>query len=387
MRRFATVLPVLLLFALLAPARAHARVVLVATGDGTATLTDVATNQVVARVPVGGGTRAAVAAPDGSRGYVAAGARVVGIDLATRLPVGEAALPGTPTALAVSADGLRLYAARPGALDVIDAPTFAVRGSIRLPRDSKPTSLAVSSDGARAAVVIDRRHVAIASLARFSLVKRVEVAAPSAVAFRPGQEDVWVASPGEENGRLVVFGPEGQFRGRYGAGRAVGGAGLTFSPTGRFAVVGSNPGEAVTVIFDVGRRRPVQRVRTGAGPGFPAWSQDRTRIYIGDRADGTVSVLSGLSFRRLTVQRLGPAARPAGVAVQPGVANVIGTPGNDVIKGTRGLDRIDGLAGDDRLAGSRSNDALLGGPGNDLLTGGTDDDILDGGEGDDRMFG
>src|SRR4051794_19876626 len=172
MRRFATVLPVLLLFALLAPAGAHARVVLVATGDGTATLTDVATNQVVARVPVGGRTRAAVAAPDGSRGHVAAGARpaagrappapdgsrgsvaggarVVGIDLATRLPVGEAALPGTPTALAVSADGLRLYAARPGALDVIDAPTFAVRGSIRLPRDSKPTSLAVSSDGARA---------------------------------------------------------------------------------------------------------------------------------------------------------------------------------------------------------------------------------------------
>src|SRR3954468_23520421 len=174
MRRFATVLPALLAVALLAPAGASARVVLVATGDGTATLTDVATNQVVARVPVGGRTRAALAAPggsrglvrggaravraappDGSRGYVGAGARVVGIDLATRLPVGEAALPGTPTALAVSADGLRLYAARPGALDVIDAPTFAVRGSIRLPRDSKPTSLAVSSDGARAPAVLD----------------------------------------------------------------------------------------------------------------------------------------------------------------------------------------------------------------------------------------
>src|SRR4051794_2560008 len=73
MRRFATVLPVLLLFALLAPAGAHARVVLVATGDGTATLTDVATNQVVARVPVGGRSRAAVAAPGRPRGYVAAG--------------------------------------------------------------------------------------------------------------------------------------------------------------------------------------------------------------------------------------------------------------------------------------------------------------------------
>src|SRR4051794_1590918 len=239
MRRFATVLPVLLLFALLAPAGAHARVVLVATGDGTATLTDVATNQVVARVPVGGRPRAAVAAPDGSRGYVAAGARVVGIDLATRLPVGEAALPGTPTALAVSADGLRLYAARPGALDVIDAPTYAVLFSIRLPRTSKPTALAVSGDGTRAAVVIDRRQVAIVSLVRSALVKRVQVANPSAVAFAPGQDDVWIASPSDEEGRLVRFGPEGQFRARYRVGRLVGGGGLTFSPTGHFAVVGS----------------------------------------------------------------------------------------------------------------------------------------------------
>src|SRR3954449_12200968 len=100
MRRFAKLLPALLALALLAPAAAHARVVLVATGDGTATLTDVATNQVVARVPVGGRTRAAVAAPDGSRGYVAAGARVVGIDLATRLPGGEAGRPGAPAARA-----------------------------------------------------------------------------------------------------------------------------------------------------------------------------------------------------------------------------------------------------------------------------------------------
>src|SRR4051794_31869810 len=387
MRRFATIAPALIAAALLAPSAASARVVLVATGDGAATLTDVATNQVVARIPVGGRSRAAAAAPDGSRGYVAAGTRVLGIDLTTRLPVGAANVPGAPSALAVSADGLRLYAARPGALDVIDSATFAILASIRLPRTSNPTSLAVSSDGTRAAVTIDRRHVAILSLQRFAIVKRVEVTNPGAVAFAPGQDDVWVSSPAARGGRLVRFGPEGQFRARYGVGRGVGGGGLTFSPTGSRAVVGANRGEHVTVIFDVARKRPLARVRTGDGPGFPSWSQDRTRIYIGDRADGTVSVLSGLSFKRLTVQRLGARTRPASVAVQPGVANVVGTLGNDVIKGTRGLDRIDGLAGDDQLAGSRSNDTLLGGPGNDLLTGGTDDDILDGGDGDDRMFG
>src|SRR5215212_1849143 len=154
MRRLAPILAVLAAF--LAPAAAHARVVVVATGDGTATLTDVATNQVVARVPVGGRSRAAAVAPDGSRGYVAAGRRVLAIDLTTRLPVGAANINGTAIALAV-------------ATDVVDATTFAVAGSIRLPRSSTPTSLAVSTDGTRLAAVVDRRHVALVSLASLRL--------------------------------------------------------------------------------------------------------------------------------------------------------------------------------------------------------------------------
>src|SRR3954466_16190361 len=247
----------------------------------------------------------------------------------------------------------------------------AVPGSIRRPRASNPTSLAVSSDGTRAAVTIDRRQVAILSLQRLAIVKRVAVTNPGAVAFAPGLDDVWVSSPAARGGRLVRFGPEGQFRARYAVGRGVGGGGLVFSPTGRRAGVGANPGEHVTVIFDVTRKRPLARVRTGDGPGFPSWSQDRTRIYVGDQADGTVSVLSGLSFKRLTVQRLGGRARPVSVAVQPGVANVVGTAGNDVIKGTRGLDRIDGQAGDDQPARTPPNDILLGGPGEDLPTRGT----------------
>src|SRR3954451_2502353 len=393
MRRFATVLPALLAVALLAPAAASARVVLVATGDGAVTLTDVETNRIATQIPVGGRTRATAAAPDGSRGNVAAGVRVVAIDLTTRQPVGAATLAGAPSALAVSADGLRVYAARPGAIDVIDPATFSVLASIRLPRTSNPTSLAVSSDGTRAgagtgaAAAIDRRHVAIVSLQRGVILKRVEVASPGAVAYAPGDEDVWVASPAATGGRLVRFGPEGQFVARYPAGPGVGGGGLTFSPTGRRAVVGANSGQHVTVVFDVARKRPLARVRTGEGPGFAAGSQDRTRIYVADRADGTVSVVSGLSFKRLTVQRLGAGARPTSVAVQPGVANVVLGPGNDVNKGTRGLDRIDGGGGDDQLGGGRSNDVLIGGLGNDLLTGGTENDILDGGDGDDRLFG
>src|SRR4051794_3443038 len=269
MRRLVPVLTLLATLGL--PAAASARVVVVATGTGTAALTDVTTNRVVASVPVGGRSRAAAAAPDGSRGYVAAGRRVLGIDLATRLPVGAATVAGTATGVAVAPDGLRLFAGRPGAIDVIDAATFGVVASIALPRSATPTSIAISGDGTRLAAVVDRRHVAIVSLVNLRLIRRVQVTSPSAVAFRPGQSDVWISSPARDSGRLVRFGPEGQFRARYRVGRGVGGGGLTFSPTGRFAVVGTNRGQRVTVIFEVATRRPVQRVRTGAGPGFPAW--------------------------------------------------------------------------------------------------------------------
>src|SRR3954453_12834446 len=109
MRRFATIAPAPIAAALLAPSAASARVVLVATGDGAATLTDVATNQVVARIPVGGRTRATAGAPDGARAYVAGAVRGFRIEFPPRQPVGAATLAGASSALAVSADGLRLY--------------------------------------------------------------------------------------------------------------------------------------------------------------------------------------------------------------------------------------------------------------------------------------
>jgi Ca2+-binding RTX toxin-like protein len=382
MHRFSV--PVILAAATLAVApSADARVVVVASGDSAATLTDVTTNKVVARVAVGGRTRAAAVAPDGTRGYVATGRRVIALDLGTRAGVGTAVVRRTVSALATSSDGQRLYAARPGAIDVIDAPTMTVRASIALGRRSRPRSLAVSDDGTLAAVALDSRHAAIVDLARFHLRKRMAIRSPGGVAFARGSRQPWVSSA---RGRLYRFGPDGRTLGRWSLGRSVGGGGLAWTIDGRRAIVGGNAGAEVTAIFDLARGRVTARVHTGRGPGFPAVSPDGTRVYVADRAAGTVSVLSALSFRRLTVQRLGRAARPAALAVQPGVALITGTEGNDVLKGTRGMDRIDALGGDDQAGGGRDDDTVLGGPGNDYLTGGARDDVLDGGDGDDRMF-
>ena len=101
--------------------------VVVASGDANATLTDVSTSKVVARIPVGGRSRAAVAAPDGSRGYVAAGARVVAIDLTTRQVTAAAQLGGA--ARRARRLGRRRAGSTPsrrGAVEVIDTATFTV---------------------------------------------------------------------------------------------------------------------------------------------------------------------------------------------------------------------------------------------------------------------
>src|SRR4051812_27366103 len=164
---------------------AHARVVVVASGDGAATLTDVTTNKVVARIGVGARSRAAGVAPDGTRGYVAAGRRVVAIDLASRAIVAGANPRGTVTALAASDDGQRLYAARRGAIDVIDAPTMTVKASISLGAKASATAMAVSSDATRAVVVLDAKHIGVVDLVRFRLSRRGKLARAPGAALAP----------------------------------------------------------------------------------------------------------------------------------------------------------------------------------------------------------
>src|SRR5204862_6619080 len=110
------------------------------------------------------------------RGYVAAGRRVLAIDLASRAVVAGVNARGGVTALAASADGQRLYAARRGAIDVIDAPTMTVRASIALGARASAAAMAVSSDATRAVVVVDAKRIAVVDLARFQLSRRVKLA-------------------------------------------------------------------------------------------------------------------------------------------------------------------------------------------------------------------
>jgi DNA-binding beta-propeller fold protein YncE len=163
----ATLLSLLLSMATAAAlaAPAHARVLLVAAGDANATLVDVSSGRLVARVAVPGRARAVAVAPDGVRGYVAAGAGVAAIDLNGRVTAGDLQLTGTPTALAIGANGARLAAARKGALDIIDPVGLTVMRSADLGAQARrPIAVAVSADSTKAVVALDGKRIAIVDL-------------------------------------------------------------------------------------------------------------------------------------------------------------------------------------------------------------------------------
>lgn len=79
------------------------------TGDNTVSFIDTGTRQVVATVPVTSPQAIAIT-PDGTRAYVASGGAVVAVDLVGRALGGSVTVGGGLTELAMSPDGLRLFA-------------------------------------------------------------------------------------------------------------------------------------------------------------------------------------------------------------------------------------------------------------------------------------
>ena len=314
--------PLLLAFAMLlcVPAAASARVVIVATDTSNAVLIDTRTNAVVGSVALPGKTRAVAAAPDGTRGYLAAGATVSIIDLAARRGAGSATLPGTPLALAVTADGTQIWAARKGALDLVDIATARRIGERKLA--GTPVDMAITDD--RAVVVQAGGKVAILDLGTGRLIRRVNIAGAAGVSI-DSDGRAWVSATTPRKGRR---GPASRIvRLSLATGALTssvplgtdGGGGLGVSPDGGRAIVA--PGAKLrgvhrkAALVDLAKRRVLRRPPTGGGPGRAIWSPDGARLYVSDAGRKTVSVLAaatGTRLRTLTV-----AGRPGGLVVSP----------------------------------------------------------------------
>ena len=167
--------------ALLAPAAADARLLVVATGDERPALLDAATHQVVTRLTAAAPAQDVVVARDGTRAWVAAGAQVLLVDLRAPANVTSRTLPAPVAGLALSpGDGL-LYAAGGGQLSVLDSATLATVGHVRL--RGRPRGVAVSPTGGRALVALANNRVALLDIGARRVLRRFHVRAPGGVAF------------------------------------------------------------------------------------------------------------------------------------------------------------------------------------------------------------
>jgi Ca2+-binding RTX toxin-like protein len=66
---------------------------------------------------------------------------------------------------------------------------------------------------------------------------------------------------------------------------------------------------------------------------------------------------------------------------------IMGTPGDDILVGTTGDDVFAALSGNDTVIGADGSDSVCGGPGADTQIGGAGDDHLQGHAGEDRVIG
>ena len=292
---------------------------IVATGTSEVALIDTRTNQPLSGVTLPGRTRAVAAAPDGSRGYVAAGRTVSMIDLAARTGAGSIPLQGSPLALAVSRDGTRVYAARKGAIEMIDATTAQRVGERKL--SGTPIDLVVTPT--RAVVVQAGGKVAVLDLETGRLVRRVKVAGAAGVSMDAGGR-AWVSATTPRKGkrrpasRLVRIDPGGgTFSGSVSLGTD-GGGGVGVSQDGTRAIVA--PGAKLrgihrkAALVDLTKRRVVARPPTGGGPGRASYSPDaRAPVRLRQRPPhdlDPVRVQRPAAAHRAS-QRRRPARRPA----------------------------------------------------------------------------
>lgn len=364
-----------------APA-AGARVTLVATGTPELVLLGIPHNEVVARLPLPGPSRAVAVTRDGRRGYATAGGEVVAVDVNLRQELTRSTLgPGPPeiSDIELSPGGETLYAVRGTQLLVLDAETLASRGVIEL--RGIGGALAVSNDGGLAAVALASDRVAMVALGTNRLSRLVKLKGALGVAIADGGVTYVTA-----RGRLRAI-PRGQRRPRKKPIKLPTGAGggLTLSPARSRLIVAAAPRGGAAALVEL-RTGAVRRLVSGTGLGRAAWYPDASRILFADGGSASVSLISPFSRGRIGLVTL-PGTTPSDLVVQPGIALITGTDGPDVLSGTRGADRIDGLGGDDRINGGRDRDILDGGAGNDQLSGGASSDSVDGGEGDDFMLG
>ncbi|WP_197040267.1 YncE family protein [Mycobacterium sp. URHB0044] len=194
-------------------ATSNGKVYVANSGSGTVSVISTSTNKVTKTIQVGSSPQGLAVSPDGSKVYVAnsgsgtvsvistSSDALVDVNPVTWWAVDSIAVGSSPTGLAVSPDGSRLYVANKGSgtVSVINTASYGVTNTITA--GTQPTSLAVSPDnksvyatntGSSTVTVIDATNAATNA---YTVRKTVAVGtSPSSVKFSPDGSLAYVAN-------------------------------------------------------------------------------------------------------------------------------------------------------------------------------------------------
>lgn len=220
--------------------------------DGTVSVIDTATNQVVGTpIPAGdpSGPYTMAIAPNGKTLYVGNGASedLVLINTQTNQPSGSIFLGDSPEVIAISPDGKTAYATIGDGVTVIDLQTNQVVGT-PIPTGENALGVAFSPDGTTAYVVNEESD----TVSVIDTATRQVVGGPIPV--------------GEEPINVVV------------------------SPDGKTLYVNNEGSDSVSVI-DAASRQVVATIPVGEEPWGLGLSPNGTRLYVSNYADENVSVI------------------------------------------------------------------------------------------------
>ncbi len=262
----------------------------------TVSVIDVATNAVVATVPVGTTPEGVAVTPDGTLVYVTntLDDTVSVIDAATNTVTATVVVGSRPFGVAVTPNGTRVYVANElsNAVSVISTATNTVTATVLVGLD--PRGVALTPDGTRVYVAnFNSNTVSVISTATNTVTATVPVGpGPIGVAATPDGARVYVANQTSNTVSVIstatntviatvpVGGPTAEPAG-----------GVAVTPDGTRVYVAPGPSSTVSVI-STATNTVTATVPVGTTPGGLAVTPDGTRVYVPNIGSSTVSVIS-----------------------------------------------------------------------------------------------
>lgn len=305
--------------------------------------------RLVARVPIAAAT-GPIRLAAGSE--TASSPRAFSVDVMAPPPiVGRTVLPGlSPTALAVSPDGRKIYLA-----DRVNRRILVVRGAgLATLIDSgilpgmQPRSLAASPDGRRLYVAAAGTGVLVMDAANLALKQTIALALddegrdnPQGIAVSP-DGDLVIVSSGTAGGAVsTIRASDGAVIGSFTPGGTLAPLGVAFDPLGTSAYVvaaSAVGGNGVLASFNPASGAELARTAVGVLPTAAAVSPDGTFVFVSNQGSGTVSRYDTGSQAITATATVG--SQPTGIGVSPD-----GTTVYVANRGTNSMSQLGALTG------------------------------------------